>query len=129
MADKPSVLNPHIEKHQDFEILLRLGYEFKVLINHNHPLEPDLLNPRVSTSHGGDPGVEIRTPAIRNKIEVGKVRLPFKLNRSHLRKPLNHHSRLMCSSSQQNPSSYTTSRSHTKICTPKRSSSRLNQTI
>ena len=109
MAARPSILNPNTEKHQEFEILERFGYDFEVLISHNHPLEPDLLKQRVSTSHGGDPEVEIRIPAIQNQIEVGKVRLPFKLNRSHLREPLNHHSRLMRSSSQQKPSSYTTS--------------------
>lgn len=74
-------------KHKEFEILKRLGNQLQALVGDNHPLEPDLFKPGIGPRHGGDPGVNIATPALRDQIEVGEVRLPFERDGSNIWEP------------------------------------------
>ncbi|KAF7818242.1 zinc finger protein CONSTANS-LIKE 13 [Senna tora] len=55
--------------------------------SYDHPLESDLLKPRIGSCHSRDPRADKTTPALGHQIEVGKVRFPLERNGSHLREP------------------------------------------
>ena len=74
-------------KHDNFEILKRLSYKLQALVAHHHPLQPNLLQPRVRLRHRLNPRIHVPSPSLRHQIEVSEVRLPLQLHGSHFREP------------------------------------------
>jgi len=70
-------------EHQHSEVLERFRDKLQAFISDDHPLEPDLLEPRVGSSHGLDPRADISAPTLGDQIEVCEVRLALDSNGSH----------------------------------------------
>lgn len=85
---QPICRKPLARRHsQHLEVLKRPRNQLQGLITNHHPLQPNLLQPRVRPGHGHDPRVHIPTPPFRHQVVVREMRLALDLHGSDLGEP------------------------------------------